>query len=186
MISGTQIRKGMNIIYKNVPHKVLAAKHLTPGNKRGFTQAKLRNLETGLGCENKFRSDEKIERAILTQKKMQYLYEEGSDYVFMDTENYEQVTLSASVLEGTSQYLLPDVVFDIEFFKENPVGVTPPKIVEMKIVDTAPNLKGATATSSPKPATMETGLVINVPAFIENGELIRVDTEEERYVERAR
>lgn len=186
MISGTQIRAGMTIIYKDTPHKVLTSKHLTPGNKRGFTQAKMRNLETGLSCENKFRSDEKIERAILTQKKMQYLYESGSDYVFMDTENYEQVTLSPKTLEGNLDYLLADVVFSIEFFKENPVGVTPPKIVEMIITETAPNLKGATATSSAKPATMETGLVINVPAFIESGELVRVDTEEGKYVERAK
>lgn len=186
MILGTQIRKGMNIVYKNVPHKVLAAKHLTPGNKRGFTQAKLRNLETGLGCENKFRSDEKIERAVLTQKKMQYLYEDGADFVFMDTENYEQVTLTNKVLEGNTEYLVSDVVFDIEFFKENPVGVTPPKVIEMTITDTSPNLKGATATASAKPATMETGLVVNVPAFVETGEVIRVDTEFDKYVERAK
>jgi len=185
-MTGTQIRAGMTIIYKDMPHKVLTAKHGTPGNKRGFVQAKLRNLETGLSCENKFRSDEKVERAILNQKEMQYLYESGADYVFMDTDNYEQVTMTAEVLEGTTQYLLPDVVFSIEFHNDNPVAVIPPKVVEMTITETAPNMKGATATASPKPATLETGLVITVPAFIETGDKIRVDTETDAYIERAK
>ncbi len=186
MISATQLRVGMTILHNNEPHTVLSVQHLTPGNKRGLVQTKLRNLRTGIGTENRFRSDDRIERAYLEQHEMEYLYSSGTEYYFMNTENYEQIALSEELLGDNVKYLIPNVRFMVQFYDGRPVGVEPPKVVEMKVVDTPPNIKGATAASSAKPATLETGLVINVPPFIEKGEVIRVDTEENRYLERAR
>ncbi|MEE9614937.1 MAG: elongation factor P [Thermodesulfobacteriota bacterium] len=186
MLAATKLRAGMTIIFKNEPCTVLSVTHLTPGNKRGIVQTKLRNLKTGTGFENRFRSDDKIERAVLEQHEMEYLYESGDEYVFMNTADYEQLSLSGDTLGGNVDYLVSNVKFTIEFFDGKPVGVEPPKVVEMKVVDTPPDMKGATASSSGKPATLETGLKVTVPPFVETGELIRVDTEEGRYIERAR
>jgi elongation factor P len=186
MLSGTQLRVGMTIVYNNAPHKVLSVQHLTPGNKRGLVQTKLRNLNTGLSLENRFRSDDKVERAVLEQHEMEYLYESGGEYFFMNTGTYEQISLNAETLGEKVSYLVPNVKFTVEYFAGKPVGVEPPKVVEMKVVDTQPNLKGATASSSAKPATLETGLVVGVPPFIETGEKIRVDTVEGKYLERAK
>lgn len=186
MIIATQVRAGMTILYNGMPHKVMSIKHITPGKGRASMQTKLRNLKTGLSCENRFRSDEKIERAILNTREMEYLYEGDGDYVFMDTESYDQMNLSKETLGDTTDYLVANVKFMVEFYEGAPVGVTAPKIVEMRITDTPPNIKGATASSSQKPATLETGLVVGVPPFVETGELIRVDSEEGKYVERAK
>ncbi|MCK4738970.1 MAG: elongation factor P [Deltaproteobacteria bacterium] len=190
MIQGVQLRAGMTIVYNGVPHKVMSTKHLTPGNKRGIMQSKLRNLNTGLSLEHRFRTDDKIERAILNSREMEFLYSEGSGddslYYFMDTESYEQSTIDGDLIGDGKFYLVPNVKFAVEFFGEKIVGATPPKTVELKIVDTPPNMKGATASSSYKPATLETGLVVGVPPFIESGEIIRVDSEEGKYIERAR
>lgn len=186
MIQGTNIRAGMTIVFKGEPYRVLNVTHHTPGNKRGIIQTKLRSLKTGLALDNRFRTDEKVERAVLEQNEMQFLYESDGEYHFMNTENYEQTHLSADAIGEGVSYLVPDVKFMVEYFESNPVGVTPPKVVDMKITDTPPNIKGATASSSYKPATTETGLVVNVPPFIEEGETIRVDTETGEYLERAK
>ena len=186
MIQAIQLRAGMTIVFNKVPHSVMTVKHLTPGNKRGIIQTKLRNLDTGLSLENRFRTDDKIERAILDTREMEYLYSEGSTHHFMDTSNYEQTTLDEDLIGEGKGYLVPNVKFTVEFFEDNPVGAAPPKVVELKITDTPPNMKGATASSSYKPATLETGLVVGVPAFIEAGETIRVDTVEGKYMERAK
>ncbi len=186
MITGTQIRAGMTILYNGVPHKVLSVMHRTPGNKRGFMQTKLRNLVTGLGCENRYASDEKVAQTRLDDFEMEYLYADGDDYHFMNTESFEQSSLTKDFLGDNIFYLTPNIKITVEFYEGNPVGVVPPKVVELKVSETAPNMKGATATSSNKPATLETGLVVNVPAFIEEGELIRVDTGEKKYIERAK
>ena len=186
MFPATQLRVGMTILFKGEPCKVTMVQHVTPGKGRGMVQSKLRNLKTGTGFENRFRSDEKIERAFLDQQEMEYLYDSGDEYYFMNTESYEQISLSKDDLEGMTCYLMPNVRFKVDMYEGNPVGVEPPKVVEMRVVETAPELKGATATSSLKPATLETGLVVNVPAFIENGQLIRVDTESGAYIERAK
>lgn len=186
MFPATQLRVGMTIIYNGEPCKVTMVQHVTPGKGRGMVQSKLKNLNTGTAFENRFRSDEKIERAFLEQREMEYLYNSEDDYYFMNTETYEQISLSRDDLEGFVCYLIPNVRFKVDFFEGKPVGIEPPKVVEMKVVDTAPELKGATATSSQKPATLETGLVVNVPSFIENGQVIRVDTADGTYIERAK
>jgi len=186
MIVATQLRAGMSIIYEGEPYKVLSVQHVTPGKGRGMVQSKLRNLKTGIGTENRFRSDEKIERAHLEQHEMEYLYSEGESHHFMNSSTYEQAELGSEILGDNVYYLIPNVKFMIEYFDGAPVGVEPPKVVELKIVETAPNIKGATVSSSYKPATTETGLVVNVPPFIESGEVIRVDTDGGTYLERAR
>ncbi|MBI5887621.1 MAG: elongation factor P [Deltaproteobacteria bacterium] len=186
MIPATQLRVGMTILYNKEPYRVVTVQHITPGNWRGMVHTKLKNLKTGGSVENRFRSEDKLERAALEQHEMEYLYDNGSDYFFMNSENYEQVSLSAEVLGDNVYYLKPNIKFMIEYYNGLPVGVDPPKIVELKIVATAPSMKSATVTASQKPATLETGLVVNVPGFIEAGETIRIDTAECKYLERAK
>ena len=176
----------MTILFNNEPYRVIFVQHITPGNWRGMVQTKLRNLKTGSMAENRFRSDDKVEKAILESHEMEYLYSSDTDHHFMNTETYEQIILNSDTLGNNVYYLVPNVKFTVEFYEGKPVGVEAPKVVELKVVDTQPNLKGATAASSQKPATLETGLVVNVPPFIEAGELVRIDTEEGKYLERAR
>lgn len=186
MISATQLRVGNTILYNKEPHRVVSVQHITPGNWRGMVQTKLKNLKTGASVENRFRSDDKIEKALLEQHEMEYLYSDGDSYHFMNSETYEQTALSADVLGDNVSLLIPNIKFIIEYFEGVPVGVEPPKVVELKVVETTPNLKGATAASSGKPATLETGLVVTVPPFIDIGDVIRLDTTELKYLERAK
>ena len=186
MIAATQLRVGMTILYNGEPYRVVSVQHITPGNWRGMVQTKLKNLKTGSSAENRFRSDDKLEKAHLDQHEMEYLYNSGTDYYFMNTENYEQVSLSSEELGDNVYYLIANVKFMVDFYEGKPVGIEPPQVVELKVVDTAPNLKGATVTNTLKPATMETGLVVNVPAFINVGEKLRIDTTDGKYIERAK
>lgn len=186
MIPATQLRVGMTILYNGEPYRVATVQHITPGNWRGMVQTKLKNLKTGSSVENRFRSEDKLEKAHLEQHEMEYLYSDGTDYHFMNSATYEQMSLSADVLGDNVYYLTPNIKFMIEYYEGAPVGVDPPKVVELKVVETAPNMRGATVTASVKPATLETGLVVNVPPFIESGETIRVDTGEGKYLERAK
>ncbi len=186
MIIATQIRVGMTILYNNAPYTVTSVQHITPGKGRGMVQTKLRGLKTGIGTENRFRSDEKVEQVRLEQHEMEFLYGAGDEFHFMNSSTYEQIMLTAEILGDSVNYLAENVKFMVEFYESSPVGVQPPKVVELKVVETAPNLKGATAAGGSKPATLETGLVVNVPAFIETGTLIRVDTGEGKYLERAK
>ncbi|MBI5892208.1 MAG: elongation factor P [Deltaproteobacteria bacterium] len=186
MIAATQLRVGMTILYNGEPYRVVSVQHITPGNWRGMVQTKMKGLKTGATVENRFRSEDKIEKAHMEQHEMEYLYSSGTDYYFMNTENYEQITLGADELGDNVYYLTPNIRFMVDFYEGRPVGIEPPQVVELTVTETAPNLKGATATNSLKPATLETGIVVNVPAFIEVGEKIRVDTSEGKYLERAK
>ncbi len=185
-VQATQLRVGTLILYHDAPHRVMELIHITPGNKRGFVQTKLRNLRTGLQTENKFRSDEKIERAVLDQQEMQYLYESGGTYHFMNTQSYEQIELSQDSLGGAVYYLTPHLMLKVELHGGQPVGISLPKTVDLRVEDTPPSLKGATVNNELKPATTETGLVVRVPGFIEIGETVRVDTETGNYLSRAK
>jgi elongation factor P len=176
----------MTILFNKEPFRVVSVQHITPGNWRGMVQTKLKHLKTGSSVENRFRSDDKLEKAHLEQHEMEYLYNDGNDYHFMNSGTYEQVALSAEVLGDNVFFLTPNIKFMIEYYNGVPVGVDPPKVVELKVVETAPFMRGATAASSAKPATLETGLVVNVPAFIESGEVVRIDTAENKYLERAK
>lgn len=185
-IQASHIRKGMTIIHNGAPHKVLEFHHHTPGNLRAMVQAKLRNLKSGSSTEHRFRSTETIERAILEEHEMTYLYNDGDTYHFMNTETYEQIGLSAEYLGDMVGYLLPETMIQVQFFEGAPIGIEIAAVVELKVVETEPELKGATVSNVNKPAKLETGITIPVPPFIKEGDRIRVDTTEGRYIERAK
>lgn len=185
-VQATQMRVGAIIVYQNDLHRVMELIHITPGNKRGFVQTKMRNLRTGLQTENKFRSDDKVERAVLDQQEMQFLYESGDTYIFMHSETYDQIELSKEILGAAIQYLTPNLMITVDMHEGQPVGISLPKTVDLTVTDTPPALKGATVNNELKPATMETGLVVRVPGFIEVGESVRVDTETGHYLSRTK
>ena len=184
-IPATQMRPGMVIKHNNDLHTVFSVEHRTPGNLRAFIQAKLRNLRTGAMFEHRFRSSDPIDKITVDQIQMEYLYQDGENHVFMNTENYEQLHLGKEVLGDAVDYLTPNLQISVEFYDDKPVGVELPQTVDLKIVETEPGLKSATASSVTKPAKTETGLVVQVPPFINEGETIRVDTSEGAYLSRA-
>lgn len=175
----------MVIMFENNLSRVVETIHKTPGNLRGFVQAKLRDLKTGAIFEHRFRSVDMAERAYLEDTEMEYLYSEGDMHHFMNNETFEQVGLSAEVLGDAVDYLLPNIKLAIEFYESRPVGIELPLTVEMKVMETEPAIKGATVSNVGKPAKMETGLVVQVPAFINEGDVIRIDTATGSYIERA-
>ena len=186
LIPATQLRVGALIIYQNDLHRIMDLIHVTPGNKRGFVQTKLRNLRSGLQTEHKFSSNDKVDRVTLEQREMEYLYESGDEYCFMNSKDYEQITLSKDLLGDSVHYLVPNMKITLDLYEDNPVGISLPKTVDLTVTDTPPAMKGATVTNELKPATMETGLVVRVPGFIDIGEAVRVDTETGEYVSRAK
>jgi elongation factor P len=179
------LRPGMIIKHNNDLHAVFAVEHRTPGNLRAFIQAKLRNLRSGAMFEYRFRSGDAIEKITVDEVEMEYLYNDGDTYHFMNTENYEQLGLNRDVLGDAVEYLTPNLKIKVEFFDEKPVGIELPQTVELTVVETEPGLKSATASSVTKPAKTETGLIVQVPPFINEGEKIRVDTSEGAYLSRA-
>ncbi len=185
-MKATQIRKGNIVLIDGVLYKIMNKDHVTPGKGRAHVQTKLRSLKDGTQTEKRFRSDEDVERAVIETKEMQYLYTDGDGYHFMDTTSYEQVQLTADTLGGAVQYLIPDTTLNVEWFEANPIGVDLPPVVDLKVVETPPGVKDATASAQRKPATMETGLVVQVPSFIEQGEVIRINTTDGSYSERAK
>ena len=184
-IPATQMRPGMIIKHNNELHTVFAVEHRTPGNLRAFIQAKLRNLRTGSMFEHRFRSPDPIERVIVDEIPMEFLYSDGDDYYFMDTSTYEQTNLKRDTLGDAVEYLTSNLQITVSIFDGVPVGIDLPQTVELTVVETEPGLKSATASSVTKPARLETGLMVNVPAFINEGEKIRVDTAEGVYLSRA-
>lgn len=186
MITATQLRNGTVIKYQNDLYRVMSVTHVTPGNWRGMVQTKMRNMRTGLSTENRFRSEDKVERVTLEQHAMEFLYQDGEDYHFMNSENFEQVVLKKEDLGDVVGYLTPNSRVSVEFHESQPIGVEMPKSVDLKVVDVPPAIKGATVTNVLKPATMETGIVVQVPNFVETGEVIRVDTSTGEYQSRAK
>ena len=185
-ISANDIRKGMVILHEGAPVKVMEFHHHTPGNLRAMVQARLRNLLTGNSFEYRFRSSDTLERVILEQHKMDYLYSDGSHHHFMNSENYEQVALTEEELGDAAQWLMPGLKIEVEFYNGQPIGVALPALMELTVVTTEPPLKGATASNSNKPATLENGVTLQVPPFIVEGEKIRVNPAEARYMERVK
>ncbi len=186
MIQATQLRPGMIIVHEKDLYRITAVHHLTPGNKRGFMQTKMKSLRTGVGTEYKFRSEDRVDQAILQTRQMQYLYAEGDMHTFMDTENYEQMTLSADRIGDLLSFLLPNHVVEVELYEGRPVGISPPSTVDLEVIDTEPSMKGATASASYKPAKLETGVTIQVPPFVQIGDKVRVDPAEGTYLERVK
>jgi elongation factor P len=184
MIQATQLKRGMCIKHDNDLYRVVEAQHKTPGNLRGMVQAKIRNLKTGSISDHRFRSVDMVERAILDETEMEYLYQDGDMYHFMNNETFEQVGLSDDVLGHAVSYLIPNIKIGIEFYEGRPVGIDLPLNVEMRVVETEPGIKGASVSNVGKPAKMETGLIVQVPAFINEGDVIRIDTSTGSYVER--
>ena len=186
LIPATQLRTGMIIKYQNELFRMSQVVHVTPGNWRGMVQTKMRKLSTGTQIENRFRSEDKVERVTLEQHDMEFLYQSGNEYHFMNTENYEQLALDDETLGDSGKFLTPNLKVSVEFYEGKPMGVELPKTVDLTVTETAPGLKSATVTNALKPATTETGLIVPVPNFIETGEVIRVDTATGEYLSRAK
>jgi elongation factor P len=175
----------MVIKYNNELYSIFSMVHRTPGNLRAFVQVRMRNLRSGSMMDNRFSSTENVERAILEEQEMEYLYDDGEYYYFMNTETYEQMHLTKEILGDAVDYLIPNLKVHVEFYEGKPMSVELPASVDMTVMETEPGLKGASVSNVSKPAKMETGLVVQVPAFINEGEKIRVSTSEGAYQERA-
>lgn len=185
MISSTQMRPGMVIKFNNELHSVFSVAHRTPGNLRGFVQAKMRNLRNGNMTEHRFSSEDRVEKAQLEEIEMEYLYDDGEYFYFMNTGDYEQMHLTKDLLGDATNYLIPQLKVKVEFYENKPISVELPATVDLMVVETEPGLKGATVSNVTKPAKLETGLMVQVPPFITEGEKIRVNTAEGTYQERA-
>jgi len=179
------MKKGMLIKIDNDLFRVLELQHVTPGNLRGFVRVKFRNIRNGSLADQKLRSEDTVERATLDERQMQYLYQDGTDYYFMDTSSYEQVHITDEALGESVNYLKPEMTIQVEFYGDEPVGIELPPTVDLKVTDTAPGIKGATASAQVKPATLETGLVVQVPPFVNTGDLVRISTDTGDYLSRA-
>lgn len=184
-IQATRMRKGMLIKINNDLFRVLELQHVTPGNLRGFVRAKFRNIRSGTLSDQKLRSEDMVERAVLDERQMQYMYNAGDEYYFMDTETYEQSHITSEALGDSVNYLIPEMTISVEFYGSEPVGIELPQTVDLVVQDTVPAIKGATANAQLKPATLETGLIVQVPPFISPGDKIRVNTETGEYQSRA-
>jgi elongation factor P len=186
MIQATQLKRGMCIKHDNDLYRIVATQHITPGNWRGMVQAKIRSLRTGSIVEHRFRSEDRVERAILDETEMEFLYQDGDMYHFMNSESFEQMGLSDEVLGDAVKYLIPNIRLKVEMYEGKPVGIELPLTVDLKVVETEPAIKGASVSNQNKPATTETGLVVQVPPFISEGDVVKVDTGTGAYVERAK
>ncbi len=185
MISATQMRPGMVVKFNNELFSIFSVVHRTPGNLRGFVQAKMRNLRSGNMIEHRFSSEDRIERAALEEHQMEYLYDDGEYYYFMNTETFDQMHLTKEILGDAVQYLVPQLAVSVEFYEGKPISVELPATVDLTVVETEPGLKGASVSNVTKPAKLETGMVVQVPPFINEGEKIKVNTAEGTYLERA-
>lgn len=184
-IQATRLRKGMLIKVGTDLFRVLDLHHLTPGNKRGHVQTRLRNVRTNTLSDIKFRSEDDVERATLDECEMQYLYSDGDMYYFMDTTSFEQVHMSKENLGDSMNYVVANTLIRVDFYEGQPVGLELPQTVDLRVEETTPAIKGATASAQLKPARLETGLVVQVPPFVTTGDLIRVNTETGEYQSRA-
>ena len=185
MISATQLRPGMVIKFNNELYSIFKMEHRTPGNLRGFVQVKMRKLSSGTMIEHRFSSEDRVERASLEEHEMEYLYDDGEYFYFMNTESFEQMHLTKDLLGDATSFLIPNLKVHIEFYEGKPMSVELPPTVDLTVVETEPGIKGATVSNVTKPAKLETGLVVQVPPFISEGEKIRVSTAEMAYLERA-
>ena len=183
-IQATRLRKGNLIKLDGNLYRVLDLHHLTQGNKRAHIQCRLRDIRTTRLADHKFRAEDDVERAILDEVEMQFLYKEGDIFNFMDTTTYEQVHLTRETLGDQALYLLPEALIKIDLYEGEPVGIELPPTVDLKVTDAVPGIKGATASAQIKPATLETGLVVNVPAFVNAGDVVRINTETGEYLSR--
>ena len=184
-LQATRLRKGMLIKMGDALLRVIELQHVTPGNLRGFVRVKLRNIRTGAMADQKLRSEDSLERAVLDEREMQYLYQDDDRFYFMDTVSFEQTQMSAESLGDSVNYLKPEMTIQVEFFGDEAVGIELSQAVDLLVVETVPGIKGATASAQVKPATLETGLVVRVPSFVETGDTVRVNTDTGEYLSRS-
>jgi len=184
-INVTIVRVGNILEIDSGLWRVMKTNHVTPGKGVACMQLEMRNIETGNKTNKRFNSTERVERVVLSQRDMQYLYADGEDYHFMDMETYDQITLSEEMLENALPYLLPEMMVQVEFHEERPLNVKMPQTVILEVVECDAAIKGQTATSSYKPGRLETGAAIMVPPYLESGTRVKVNTDNGEFVERA-
>ena len=184
-IPATQLRPGMVVKFNNDLFSVFKMEHRTPGNLRGFVQVKMRNFKSGTMIEHRFSSEDKVEKASLDEQEMEYLYDDGEYFYFMNTETFEQMHLVKDLLGDATDYLTPNLKVAVEFYEGKPISVELPATVDLVVAETEPGIKGASVSNVTKAAKMETGLVVQVPPFINEGEKIRVSTSDASYQARA-
>jgi elongation factor P len=186
MYSTTDFKKGVQIEYNDQAWTIVDFQHVNPGKGAAFTRTKLKNLETGRTVEINFKSGEKVGVPDVQTKNMQYLYNDGSAYTFMDQESYDQVALSSEEIGDGKDYMIENMVVSVIYYKGKPVQVSLPNFVELKVTQTQPNIKGDTSGGGGKPATMETGVVVSVPFHINEGDVLKIDTRTGEYIERVK
>jgi len=185
VISAGDLRKGSKVLYRDEPHAVVDFQHTKPGKGPAYIKAKLKNLITGLMIEATFRSVEKLPTPDLAYHDMQYLYSDENQYHFLDQKSFEQVGLSEDQISDVKNYLKEEIVYNVLYFNEKPIAVTPPIFIEFTVTETQPGVRGDTAQGgATKPAKLESGLVLQVPLFINEGDVIKVDTRDGKYIER--
>ncbi|MFN2441666.1 MAG: elongation factor P [Thermoanaerobaculia bacterium] len=185
-MNANDLRNGMVILFNGDLCKIMEFRHHTPGNLRAMVQAKLRNLRTGNQFEHRFRSGDPIEQAFIETHEMEYLYSDGHAHHFMNTTSFEQIEISEEELGAAGNWLQPGLKMQVQFYEAKPIGIEMPKTLKAKVADTQPMVKSATANASYKPATLENGIVVQVPPFVEVGEELVIDPTDNRYIERAK
>jgi elongation factor P len=185
MISSNDLRNGVTIVVDGQLWTVIEFLHVKPGKGSAFVRTRLKNVKTGTTLERTFRAGEKLERAMVDNRQMQMLYNDADGYHFMDQQTFENVTLQRELIGGPADFLKDGMVVDVQFHDGTPIGIDLPAHVELKIVETDPGFRGDTATNTTKPARLETGATVNVPLFVETGDVIRIDTRDRRYIGRS-
>ena len=185
-VPATQIRKGLVIVFEGDPCRVIDFRHHTPGNLRAMVQTKMKNLRTGANFEHRFRADDSIEKAFMETHELEFLYQGGDTYHFMNSENYEQIELDEEALGDNAQWMVPNMKIIAEYYDGRPIGIQLPNSLSFEIVETSPVMKTATKTSSYKPAKLDNGVTINVPEFLATGERVRVNPATGEYLDRAK
>lgn len=184
LISTSEFRKGLKLLINGEPYTIVDFQHVKPGKGGAFVRTRVKSLITGNVLDMTFRSGEKLELLELEEKKMQYLYREGKKYHFMDQETYDQLSIDEENLGEAKNYLSEGLVITVSFYKGNPIGVELPNFVDLKVVKTEPGIRGDTQQSATKPATLETGYTLQVPLFVNEGDIVKIDTRTGEYIER--
>lgn len=186
MYDAEKVRKGLKLLIDNQPYLIVDFQYVKPGKGQAFTRMKLKNMISGAVLEKTYKSGERIPPADMEERQMQYLYKDGDKYVFMDNSSYEQLFLEEGSVEDVAGYLIDNLPVSVLFFSGRAIGVTPPIFVELKVVETEPGFKGDTTSNVLKAAKLETGLTVQVPLFVNEGEILKVDTRTGEYVERVK
>jgi elongation factor P len=185
-MSASQLRRGTVIMHDGQPCRVVEFQHVKPGKGPAYMQTKLQNILTGVIFEHRFRAADTVERAAMQTEELQYLYHDGHHHYFMNNETFEQFPIGEDALGEAARWLTPNMNVQVEFLDGNPFGIQLPRTLELKVVETEPGVRGDTRTSVTKPARLENGVTVQVPAFVNAGEVVRVDPEEGTYIERVR